>query len=80
MINNQLFFCQGKSYFYVLKNNAVLAVATGGSHWVELLPDHVYCLIPSFDIHKGIVKIYDVMPDFLKDFLYCMEIKQVKSQ
>ena len=69
---------QGKSYFYILKNNAVAAVPTGGTHWIQFLPDHVYCFIPSMEIDKGEVDVYQAMPEFLKDFLFSMEIHQVK--
>ena len=62
----------------MLKNNAVPAVPTGGSHWIEFLPDHVYCFIPSMEINRGNVKIERAIPEFLKEFLYCMEIKKVE--
>ena len=68
---------KGKSYFYYLKNNAVPAVPTGGYHWIEFLPDHVYCFVPSMGINAGSVIIQETMPEFLKDFLYCKEIKKV---
>ena len=79
-IQNDLNSCfyQGKSYFYILKNNAVPPVATGGHHWVEFLPDHVYCFTPSMEINKGEPLMFTAMPDFLKDFLYSVEIQQVQ--
>ena len=68
---------QGQSHFYILKNNAVHAEPTGGTHWLESMPGHVYCFIPSFNVNKGTAVVYNYMPEFLKDFKYCMEIKQV---
>ena len=68
---------KGKSYFYYLKNNAVPAVHTGSYHWIEFLPDHVYCFVPSMEINAGNVIIQNTMPEFLKDFLFCKEIKKV---
>ena len=37
---NVIIFCflQGHSYFFVLKDNAVHAHPTGGSHWLRFLP------------------------------------------
>ena len=72
-------FYQGKSYFYILKNNAVLPVPTGGHHWVEFLPNHVYCFTPSMEINKGEPLMCTAMPDFLKEFLFSVEIKEVKT-
>ena len=46
-------------------------------HWIEFMPDHVYCFIPSFEIDKGEAFVYDHMPDLVKQFLYCQEIKTV---
>ena len=65
---------QGKSHFFLLKNNAVRPDATGMSHWLEFLPDHVYCLIPSFHINEGKAVVYTEMPEFVKEFVHCMEI------
>ena len=63
----------------MLKNNGVHAKATGGTHWLQFLPDHVYCFLPSFEIDKGQVEIHDHIPDFVKDFYFCMEIEQVEK-
>ena len=73
-------FCyyQGKSHFYILKNNAVSPVPTGGHHWVEFLPNHVYCFTPSMERNKGEPLMCTAMPEFLKEFLFSVEIKQVK--
>lgn len=74
------FIPQGKSYFYLLKNNAVPAVPTGGSHWIEFLPNHMYCFTPSMEINSGQVIVRKEMPEFLKDFQFCQEIKMVESK
>ena len=60
----------------MVKNNAVHAQPTGGEHWLEFMPDHVYCFLPSFE-NKGTVLVYDHMPEFIRNFFYCMEIQQV---
>ena len=70
-------FIQGFSHFYVLRDNCVEPKATGGSHWLEFLPDHVYCFLPS-DFSKGIVHVFDHVPDCVTDFLYSMEIDPVR--
>jgi hypothetical protein len=61
----------------VLKDNGARATATGGTHWLRFLPDHMYCFLPSFNLEEGQIQVYDYIPEFLKDFLYCMEIDQV---
>ena len=70
---------QGQSNFYLLKNNAVKPTATGGTHWLEHLPDHVYCFVPSFDMDKGQVVVYDHIPQWLTEFKYSMEIIEVNT-
>ena len=62
----------------MLKNNAVPAVPTGGSHWIEFLPNHVYCFTPSMEINGGNAIVEKAMPKFLNEFTYCMEIKKVE--
>ena len=57
----------------------VPAKATGGKHWLRFLPDHVYCFLPLFEIDKGEIHIFKSMPDFLRDFFFCMEIKDVTA-
>ena len=74
MFNDYENFSQGDSHFFLLKNNAVKPNITGGTHWLELLPDWVYCFVPSMEIDKGTVHVYDHMPEFVKDFDFCMEI------
>ena len=51
------------------------AKPTGGTHWIEFLPDHVYCFLPSSTADAGKVEVHRQMPDWVKDFLFCMEIK-----
>ena len=53
---------------------------TGGTHWLEFLPDHVYCFLPSVRGDVGLVQVYHHMPDFVKEFLFCMEIKRGMSK
>ena len=68
---------QGDSKFYILKNNAVLPKATGGSHWLTYHPGYMYCFLPSFEADKGTVHVFDHLPDFLRDFLFCSEILDI---
>ena len=71
-----IFTFKDQSFFYVLKNNASYAKPTGGSHWIEFLPNHVYCFLPSFEADAGKVQIFDHMPEYVKDFMFCMEIRR----
>ena len=71
-----IFTFKDQSFFYILKNNASHAKPTGGTHWLEFLPNHVYCFLPSFEADVGKVQIFDHMPEYVKDFLFCMEITQ----
>ena len=64
----------------MLKNNCVTAKATGGSHWLEYLADHMYCFLPSYDRDKGKVQVYDYIPEFVKEFLFCLTIEEVMSK
>ena len=65
---------QGQSHFFVLKNNAVKSKNTGGTHWLEFLPNHVYCFLPSYEGNRGTVQVHTSMPDYLKEFLFCMQV------
>ena len=64
----------------MLKNNCVTATATGSSHWLEYFADHMYCLLPSYDRAKGKVQVYDYIPEFVKEFLFCLTIEEVMSK
>ena len=64
----------------MLKNNCVPAISTGGSHWMEYLADHMYCFLPSYDSDKGKVQVYEYIPEFVKEFLFCMTIEKVKCK
>ena len=70
-------FSQDESFVFVLKNNGVEPVPTGGSHWLEFLPNHMYCFLPSYEAEKGQVKVYGYIPRQLADFLYCMKVEKV---
>ena len=69
---------QDLSYFVVLRNNGVKPVPTGGSHWLEFLPNHMYCFLPSYEVDVGKAKVYECIPGQLVDFQFCMEIEKVK--
>ena len=70
---------QGYSFFFVLRNEDGLPKANGGKHWMRFLPNHVYCFVPSVSIGEGVLRMSKSMPDDVKQFKYCLEIKPVKS-
>ena len=72
-------FSQDESYIFVLKNNGVKPIPTGGSHWLQFLPNHMYCFLPSYEVDKGKVKVYAYIPRQLADFLYCMKVEKVEK-
>ena len=44
---------------------------------VELLPDFVYCLLPSVSPDSGFWGKYDCKPDFIKDLHFVMDLGKV---
>ena len=71
-------YMQGSSYLYVLKNNDVDPVPTGSCRYVQYRPDHVYCLVPSYEVDKGEVVVYEEDPPFISAFPVSLYIKQVR--
>ena len=63
-----------------MSNNASPPHHTGGTHWIEYLPGYSYCFVPSFEANRGNPYVYRDIPDFLKDFSFFMEIKEVWNQ
>ena len=59
--------------------NGVAPESTGGTHWLEHMPGYVFYFLPSFAADKGRPFVYDHVPDFLKDFPFYMEIKDVRK-
>ena len=74
---NRLF--QGKSCFFILKQNGTLTIPTGKSQKILLLPNCMYCFLPSFDADHGLIKLYDHVPQFLKKFKFLQQINEVRS-
>lgn len=72
-----LIYLQGQSYYFVLKDNGSQGIRTGGTHWLRFLPNQMYCFLPSFDEDKGHIEVLDYIPEYLKDFQFCIEIEQV---
>ena len=70
---------QGRSKFYVLKNNCVLPKATGTAHWLEYLPGHMYCFLPSLEAENGTVKVYSYFPDIVRGFLFSVPIENIQK-
>ena len=56
-------------------NNNVKPRPTGGIHWLEFLPDHVYCFLPSIDADKGEIQVHEHRPMLLDDFRFHEEIQ-----
>ena len=69
-----------ESFFFVLKNNAVKPTPTGGHHWLELMPGYVYCFLPSLHASTGEIHVYTYMPDYVKEFEFCMKVEKVGFQ
>ena len=61
----------------MLKNNGVEPFPTGGSHWLEFKPNHMYLFLPSYEANKGKAKVYNFIPAQLADFSYCMKVEKV---
>ena len=59
-------------------NNNVKPQPTGGTHWLEFLPDHVYCFLPSLAADKGDVEVHEHRPELLDDFPFHDEIKVIQ--
>ena len=70
-------FSQDESFVFVLKNNGVEPIPTGGSHWLQLLPNHMYCFLPSYEADKSEAKVYNFIPRQLAEFIYCMKVEKV---
>ena len=60
-----------------MSQNGVTPKRTGGTHWLEYLPGFAYCFLPSLDAYKGEPKVYNYVPDFVMDFPFYTEIKEV---
>ena len=66
--------------YYVMSNNITPQERTGRSHFLEYLPGHAYCFIPSFDANQVDSYVYPFVPDFVKEFSFYMEIEDVRKQ
>ena len=63
----------------MLKNNFVLPKATGTFHYLEYESGQMYCFLPSEEAEKGEVRVYSYVPEFIIDFLYSVEIEQLRQ-
>ena len=61
----------------MMSNNGMTPERTGGTHWLEYLPGFAYCFLPSLEAYKGYPEVYTYVPDFVMDFQFYMEIKEV---
>ena len=62
-----------------MSNNIATPQRTGSSHYLEYLPGHAYCFLPSSDANKGDSFVYHFVPDFVKEFSFYIEIEDVKK-
>ena len=62
-----------------MSQNGISPERTGGTHWLEYMPGYAYCFLPSFAAYKGQPFVYNHVPEFLKDFQYCIEINDVRK-
>ena len=65
-----------ESWFFLLKNSAVVPIHGLGSVTVPFLPSSVYCFLPSIDENIGTVSFLLQKPSFLKDYTYALEINK----
>ena len=62
-----------------MKDNGSLGTKTGETHSLSFLPNHMYCFLPSSDLDKVDIEVLDYIPEYLKDFQFCLEIQQVQQ-
>ena len=69
---------QGGSSIYLLSQNPLPNPELNEKFvQVELLQNHVYCLLPSIGSDLGSVTLYSSMPGFIKDFFFHIAIGKV---
>ena len=66
--------CNTDSAVFVLKKTAEIPAASGQYFPFEYLPSHVYCLLPSKEMHQGRVSIFKSRPLFLNQFSFCLQV------
>ena len=66
----------GESSFHILKKTSEVPRDSGLKIWVEYIPNSIYCLLPSTERKAGKVSVYSSMPEYLKGYGYCLEIKK----
>ena len=59
---------------FILKKTAEIQAASDHDFTFDYLSSHVYCLLPSDDMHHGTVSLYQSRPAFLDTFSYCLQI------
>ena len=62
----------------MLNNDGVKPKPTGDYHWLEYLPNHAYCFLPSLTSNYGSGKMLKRMPAYIKDMLYGSKIEKVR--
>jgi hypothetical protein len=62
---------------FLLSNSKQIPVESEHKVLVEYLEDHIYCLLPSYQPTLGTVWYYTECPDFIKEFLFFMDIGTV---
>ena len=57
-----------------------MGAKTGETHSLSFLPNHMYCFLPSSDLAEVVIEVLEYIPEYLKDFQFCMEIDQVENK
>ena len=69
---------QGTTFFYLLTEGEYFPVKTQHYHWLEYLPNHVYCFLQSPRSRGGSVKMFTKMPGFLQQY-HWIELSKVST-
>ena len=70
-------YLQGQSSVYLFSTKVPKPYQSNQRVQVELLPDFVYCLLPSVSPDSGFWGKYDCKPDFIKDLHFVMDLGKV---
>ena len=67
---------KGSTFIYLLNTESVKP-QWSHSQDVELLDDHIYCLLPSIGTEDGFARLYPEMPTFVHDLSSYMLLDKV---
>ena len=69
---------QGKSHFFVLKNDGNPCASTGANRYLKYHPNKMYIFLPSEAVESQVPQYFDMIPAFLTNFKFLMEIGEVR--